>query len=138
MSKEFSTPEDITQTVVDKEAFGGYMVETLITPELFYTEDMVKAEYDKMSSAEKTKFQEGVKAAKAYQKAYRHCAPWDYICGELIHRRYKRIPQELVKQIMDSGSKTQMEKDKEGVIHVKQEPGVPSTSEQVIVTARWS
>ena len=56
MSKEFSTPEDITQTVVDEEAFGGYAVESLITPELFYTEDMVKAEYDKMSSAEKTKF----------------------------------------------------------------------------------
>ena len=56
MSKEFSTPEDITQTVVDEEAFGGYAVETLITPELFYTEDMVKAEYDKMSSAEKIKF----------------------------------------------------------------------------------
>ena len=56
MSKEFSTPEDITQTVVDEEAFGGYAVETLITPELFYTEDMVKAEYDKMSSAEKIEF----------------------------------------------------------------------------------
>ena len=135
MSKEFSTPEDITQTVVDEEAFGGYAVETLITPELFYTEDMVKAEYDKMSSAEKIKFQEGVKAAEAYQKAYGHCAPWEYICGELIHKRYKCIPQELVKQIMESGSKTQMEKDTEGIICVKQEPGVPSTSEQVIVTA---
>ena len=56
MSKEFSTPEDITQTVIDEEAFGGYAVETLITPELFYTKDMVKAEYDKMSSAEKIKF----------------------------------------------------------------------------------
>ena len=28
MSKEFSTPVDITQTVVDEEAFGGYAVET--------------------------------------------------------------------------------------------------------------
>ena len=56
MSKEFSTPEDITQTVIDEEAFGGYAVETLITLELFYTEDMVKAEYDKMSSAEKIEF----------------------------------------------------------------------------------
>ena len=36
---------------------------------------------------------------------------------------------------MDSGSKTWMERDKEGVVHVKQEPGVPGTSEQVIVTA---
>ena len=36
---------------------------------------------------------------------------------------------------MESGSKTQMEKDKEGVVHVKQEPGVHGTSEQVIVTA---
>ena len=80
MSKEFSTPEDITQTVVDEEAFGGYTVETLVTPELFYTEDMVKAEYDKMFSAEKTEFQEGVKAAEAYQKAYGHCAPWEYTC----------------------------------------------------------
>ena len=53
MSKEFSTPEDITQTMVDEEAFGRYTMETLITAELFYTEDMVKAEYDKMSSAEK-------------------------------------------------------------------------------------
>ena len=52
--------------MVDEEAFGGYAVETLITPELFYTEDIVKAEYDKMSSAEKTEFQEGVKAAEAY------------------------------------------------------------------------
>ena len=57
MSQEFSSPEDITQTVVDEEAFGGYAVETLITPELFYTEDMVKAEYNKMSSAEKTEFE---------------------------------------------------------------------------------
>ena len=56
MSKEFSTPEDINQTVIDEEAFSGYAVETLITPELFYTEDMVKAEYDKMSSAEKIEF----------------------------------------------------------------------------------
>ena len=54
MSGEFSTPENITQTVVDEETFGGYTVATLITPELFYTEDMV--EYDKMSSAEKIKF----------------------------------------------------------------------------------
>ena len=100
MSKEFSTPEDITQAVVDEEAFGGYAVETLITPELFYTEDMVKAEYDKMSSAEKIEFWEGVKAVEAYQKAYGHCAPWEYICGELIHKRYKCIPQELVKQIV--------------------------------------
>ena len=76
MSKEFSTPEDITQTVIDEEAFSGYAVETLITPELFYTEDMVKAEYNKMSSAEKIEFQEGVKASEAYQKAYGHCAPW--------------------------------------------------------------
>ena len=41
----------------------------------------------------------------------------------------------MVKQIVESGFKTQMEKDKEGVVHVKQEPGVPDTSEQVIVTA---
>ena len=41
----------------------------------------------------------------------------------------------MVKQIVESGSKTQMEKDMEGVVCVKQEPGVPGTSEQVIVTA---
>ena len=43
MSKEFSTPEDITQTVIDEEAFGGYAVENLIMPELLYTEDMVNS-----------------------------------------------------------------------------------------------
>ena len=40
-----------------------------------------------------------------------------------------------MKQIVESVSKTQMEKDEEGVVHVKQEPGVPGTYEQVIVTA---
>ena len=44
MSTEITKPEDITQAVIDEEAFGGYAVETLITPELFYTEEMVKSE----------------------------------------------------------------------------------------------
>ena len=41
----------------------------------------------------------------------------------------------MVKHIVESGSKTQMEKDTEDIVHVKQEPGVPDTSKQVIVTA---
>ena len=53
----------------------------------------------------------------------------------LIHKRYKCIPEELVKHIVESGSKTWMEKDTESIVHVKQESGVPGTSEQVIVTA---
>ena len=88
-----------------------------------------------MTPAEKIEFREGVKAAEAYQKAHRHCAPWEYICGELIHHQYKRIPQELVKQIIEGGSKTSLVQGEGGVMRVKQEPGTSSTSEQVIVTA---
>ena len=111
MSKEISAPEE----VIDKEKFERYAMGNLITPELFYVEEMIQGEYTKMTPAEKMEFHEGVKAAKAYQKATGSCVPWEQICGEAIHKRYRCILTELVCQIMESGSTPQVMVGKGGV-----------------------